>query len=541
LIKQEYCVIIHGARDESLARAKESFASNTNVRYVSHDLLHNPTELIDKCSALEGIAKIDILVNNCGIARLNETTMDTHQINFVVPYELTKYVALQDTSKVINVSSGGAGIYHSELSDYCMSKKCLEDMTKHMGYRYRETPIVTCLRIDECFKTDMAKSIYSPEEYESFESPMNLLPLFLSLLKKGSECAGKIYSYRRSRIDLVSELQLGSPYIFNQSFTFPENIDGQYICNGENKLSGDKGKYPSECEIHLLENELSKHYQISSSNIVISHGGISGAFDTLCSQFITEGDEIITHSLCFQPMLQSVIQRGGVLKLIQPGFENGFSMVYHLSNIITMITPATRMIFLVHPTYMLNDTFNTDEFMEIIRKIPTNIPIILDECYVDYVTTEYVKSTVLVGSHLVFGLRTFSKMYGLASSRLGYIICPSRYKTIVQNASPFKTIPTESLRTAYKSLHEGLYLETHSRFLRERTYVHNMLRKKRIQFKGMSMFVVIRVDPAAKQRITERLATHSIVLPDFKLSDELIIYTIMERSQNDILIHSIHP
>ena len=536
LATRKYTVIIHGSQDESLLPVKHTFRHKSNIYYVSHDLLQEPTTLIDTCLQLEGVSKIDILVNNCGIASGKESVMDIHHVNMIVPYKLTHYAATKGINKVINFSSGGAAIYHTEMSDYCLSKKCVEDMTKHMAFHYDGTLIVTCLRIDECFQTDMAQAIY-PEEYSSFESPQNLIPLFMGILKMGSECSGKIYSYRRSRIDLVSELRLCSQSISNQSFTFPDNRKDRFVCNGENKFSGDAGKYPRDSEIHLLEKELSRRYNIPTSNLVINHGGISGAFDTLCSQFIKEGDEVIGHSLCFQPMLQSITQRGGRLILIQPGFETGFDLKYHLSDIIQKITPATRLIFLVHPTYMFTDTFDSREFMEMIQQVPHNIPIILDECYIDYIEErECIHSGTLIDSHLVFGLRTFSKMYGLASCRLGYVICPSKFKGFIQNSSSFKVVPTETVRIAYKTLHEGLYIKSHEEFIKERTYLHQRLRQNRIQFKGHSMFVVIRVDPTKKQMYLDRLSENCISLPDFQLSDELIIYTIMQRPQNKIII-----
>ena len=115
LANRDYLVIIHGSQESSLVTAKDALSFKPNVRYVAHDLTKDPTTLIDRCLELEGVSKIDILVNNCGIAKHNDKTMETHNLNFRVPYELTRYIAMKGCKKIINISSGGAVLYHSDL------------------------------------------------------------------------------------------------------------------------------------------------------------------------------------------------------------------------------------------------------------------------------------------------------------------------------------------------------------------------------------------------------------------------------------------
>ena len=107
-------------------------------------------------------------------------------------------------------------------------------------------------------------------------------------------------------------------------------------------------------------------------------------------------------------MLSSITKRGGILKTIQPKFRGHLRLEYDLDTIPSMINSAINMIFLVHPTYLFNDIFENDIFEAMLSKIPTNIPIILDECYYEYLSdTNILHSGFLINKYLVFGLRTF--------------------------------------------------------------------------------------------------------------------------------------
>lgn len=528
-------VIFHGSSDESIDMIRENFKDD-RAYFLSHDLRDtDPEKLIDR--ALE-YTDIDILVNNCAIAKKREESDETMHLNFVVPYKLTKYAIKKGIQTIINISSLGAILYDKDLSDYCLTKACIEDMTKHLAYNY-EDAIIACIRIDKPLKTDMSANIY-PELYESFDDPSTIVPLFQKIISMGQKCSGKIYSYQKSLTNLESEIHLTSYQLSDDLPSFPENIEGRHVCNGENKFAGSGAQYPRSESLLRLEKEISRLSNISKDHIVINHGGISGAFDGLCSQLIGQGDEVICHTLCFPPMISSITKRGGILKTIQPKFRGDFRLEYDLDKIPSMINSATRMIFLVHPTYLFNDIFDNDIFEDMLSKIPTNIPIILDECYYEYLSdTNILHSGVLLDKHLVFGLRTFSKMYGLASTRLGYVLCPARYKSFIQSGFPFKNIPEHSLNIVYTSLEKRDYKISIDKFINARDEFQSSLRKHNVPFWGVSMLQVVYVDPQKKKKVIENLSCKDIIIPEINISDELILYTLGDKIHNKIFINTI--
>ena len=126
-----------------------------------------------------------------------------------------------------------------------------------------------------------------------------------------------------------------------------------------------------------------------------------------CDHFINNGDEVITSSLSFIVMFKSITNRGGVIKYINTKIENN-KFNYNLDKIIDLISPLTKIIYLTHPTYILGDVFDKDYFINILKKIPKNILIIIDECYIDFYNN-IINSYDLINDYFVVGLRTLIK------------------------------------------------------------------------------------------------------------------------------------
>lgn len=538
-LSKTYNIIIHGSSKESIDECRIEMDNINNINYISHNLSNNPQELIDK--SLQIFGNIDILINNCGICKLdNETNHNENNlfINSLTPYILSKYSINKGVKNIINISSGGAVTYKENMNDYCLSKNILESITKYLAYEYYDKCIITCLRIDNIFKTDMSKNIYTPEEYKNFLEPYNLLPLLLSLLKGDKEYSGKIYSYNRSRTNLFMELKFNNNYIIDHNLKFINNDDykEKYVINGENKFTKNNNQYPSDKSIIELEEIISEINNIPKENILLNSGGITQAFDLLCQHFITPGDEVICHTLTYQPSSISVINKYGNLKLIQP-ILNDSSLNYKLESILDYITSATKMIYLVHPTYLFGDIFDEKSFTDILNKIPNNIAIILDECYIDYYEKNILNSMNFINTHFVFGLRTFSKLYGLPNTRLSYILCNKKYRNILKNSFTFKNIPDTSIKEVKKSLLDKDYEKIKCEFIKEKNYLETELKKLNIKFCGENMFLIVFVKN--KKEILEELTNNNIILIDTPITNETIVYTICKRIINEKFINII--
>ncbi|MEV4455196.1 histidinol-phosphate transaminase [Microbispora sp. NPDC004025] len=88
------------------------------------------------------------------------------------------------------------------------------------------------------------------------------------------------------------------------------------------------------------------------------------------------------------------------------------------------ITPETRLVFVCNPNNPTGTVNRTEELVRFLDRVPENVTVVLDEAYREYVRDVDVPDglTLYRDRPNVAVLRTFSKAYGLAGLRVGYLI-----------------------------------------------------------------------------------------------------------------------
>jgi histidinol-phosphate aminotransferase len=94
-----------------------------------------------------------------------------------------------------------------------------------------------------------------------------------------------------------------------------------------------------------------------------------------------------------------------------------------LDAILRHITSKTRLIWLCNPNNPTGSYVSAAELENFLQQVPPAILVVLDDAYVDFAPADAPNTLDLV-HHFdnVISLRTFSKVYGLASLRIGYAI-----------------------------------------------------------------------------------------------------------------------
>jgi histidinol-phosphate aminotransferase len=91
------------------------------------------------------------------------------------------------------------------------------------------------------------------------------------------------------------------------------------------------------------------------------------------------------------------------------------------------VTKRTKMVFLANPNNPTGTYLSFDEIKRLHRGLPANVLLVLDGAYAEYVrNNDYEAGIELVAtSENVVMCRTFSKIYGLAALRLGWMFGPA--------------------------------------------------------------------------------------------------------------------
>lgn len=165
-----------------------------------------------------------------------------------------------------------------------------------------------------------------------------------------------------------------------------------------------------------LREAIAKKFQISADQIVCGAGS-DEIIALLTHAFCGEGDEVLYSEYGFL-MYPISAKRVGANSVT----AKEINLTASIDNFLEAITPKTKIIFIANPNNPTGSYVNSDEIERLIKNTPKNILIVLDSAYAEFVDeADYPDAISLVNQNEnVVMMRTFSKIFGLASLRLGW-------------------------------------------------------------------------------------------------------------------------
>lgn len=134
---------------------------------------------------------------------------------------------------------------------------------------------------------------------------------------------------------------------------------------------------------------------------------------------LTPGDKIVTSEATFgQYYHNAIVESAEVVKV--PLKNGGFD----LEGILKEVNSDTSLVWLCNPNNPTGTYFSHDELESFLERVPSHVPVLIDEAYFEFVTAEDYPDTLKLQERFdnAFLLRTFSKAYGLAGLRVGYVV-----------------------------------------------------------------------------------------------------------------------
>ncbi|MDL2248584.1 histidinol-phosphate transaminase [Tyzzerella sp. OttesenSCG-928-J15] len=167
--------------------------------------------------------------------------------------------------------------------------------------------------------------------------------------------------------------------------------------------------------------------------------------------FINEGDEVVTGRVSFFSYDESVLAMGGKM-VYAPMKNHGFD----LDGIIDAITDKTKMIVVVNPNNPTGTVIHHNEQYEFLKKIPRNILVVIDEAYAEFYTGEDFPDTysLLKEFKNLIILKTFSKVYGLASFRIGFGIADKELVSIMTRVKNLFNVSAQAQAAATAAIED---------------------------------------------------------------------------------------
>jgi histidinol-phosphate aminotransferase len=165
-----------------------------------------------------------------------------------------------------------------------------------------------------------------------------------------------------------------------------------------------------------LKGKLSKKFAVPETNICVSAGSWE-VLRLLCLACVNQGDEILLGWPTWPPVIRETQVMGGVS--IQVPLANH---LIDLPAMLDRISNRTKMVYICNPNNPTGTVVTKKQLEEYFEKVPDYVATVVDEAYFEYNQDQSTCSaiTYLNSGKPLLVIRTFSKMYGLISARVGY-------------------------------------------------------------------------------------------------------------------------
>jgi histidinol-phosphate aminotransferase len=163
----------------------------------------------------------------------------------------------------------------------------------------------------------------------------------------------------------------------------------------------------------FLREKLAAKWRLKPTNFVIGNGS-NEVMILLAQAFLRPGEEVVFGSQAFVVYKLATMLFGATpVEVPMPGFR------HDLAAMRAAVTSRTRIVFLASPN---GGTDRPEDILALASSLPEDVIFCLDEAYAEYLDETADLRPMMAAGRKVVVTRTFSKAYGLAGLRVGYLM-----------------------------------------------------------------------------------------------------------------------
>ncbi|HEV7727281.1 MAG TPA: histidinol-phosphate transaminase [Modestobacter sp.] len=205
--------------------------------------------------------------------------------------------------------------------------------------------------------------------------------------------------------------------------------------------AGETHRYPDNGAA-VLTAALAERYGVEPGQVAVGCGAV-----TVCQQLVQAFNDpgssmaFAWRSFEMYPLLAEVASARAVRVPLVPVTPGGPADTHDLDGLLAAIDETTRLVFVCNPNNPTATAVRRAELERFLDAVPAETLVVLDEAYREFVTDPDVPDGIelMRGRANVAVLRTFSKAWGLAGLRVGYLLAedPAVAEAVRKTTVPF--------------------------------------------------------------------------------------------------------
>lgn len=240
--------------------------------------------------------------------------------------------------------------------------------------------------------------------------------------------------------------------------------------------------------------DAARYFGVTADRVALVNGldeGIMGA--SIAYLRPTAGSGVVPEAVVPEPAFEifrfDTAVAGGRLVQVMPTPDFAFP----LDEVLTAITPATRIVFMTSPNNPTGVSVPFDAIRTVARRVPKDAIVFVDEAYAEFAGRSFIPElpafpNVIVG-------RTFSKAFGLAAIRIGALVGDPEVLDPIRYAVPVYSVNIAAVVALQAALGDRPYLDDYLRQVKEsKSLVYAACDRLQLKYwKSDANFVLIRI------------------------------------------------
>ena len=285
------------------------------------------------------------------------------------------------------------------------------------------------------------------------------------------EMSGQFY-YKNKFFDISNRTYL-EDYGYTKSKKIDMTLSGTYLYKYPFKHIKNYrlDKYPNSKENEILIDNIKKKFKLYDDNYSIVLGsGSNGLIQNICKILLDSNSNLLTPYLSFGQAEFAATSFGAETKRV---YLDNFNINFNFFE--KSIDEKTKLIYICNPNNPTGLIIKNNEILKFASKYP-NIYVIIDESNIEFSDEKSLLEDGKLLPNLIV-LKSFSKAYGLANLRIGYLVCSKKLYDIYKKKITINEFSGISSYYANKAICSDYYIKNVKKIKKELEFLKKNLEK----------------------------------------------------------------